>query len=210
VYVHGPYLYWLTGGQTAATAGSLVRQVKTGGMTEVLSPAYVGTGYVVVDDQYAYWSVVGDLSSGQGQVFRLATNGTGQVETMLSGVDTPWRLELDANTLYVGIGALTQVQNNIFNGRIVALDKVAPAPVPVTSVVDNQSGLRGVAVDSTYVYWIANVPHDGIFKAPKAGGGAPIVVATGQALPVDIAVDDHYIFWINSSVPNGAVMRLSK
>jgi hypothetical protein len=205
--VRGAYLYWLTG--TDRAPGVLARAPLAGGATEVLGSGYLGTGSVIVDDQYVYWSVLGDYSAGQGQVLRMPVAG-GAVETVLTGLDTPLSLALDSNKLFVGLGSVTRVSNNIFNGQLVSMDRTAAAPAQSVTIADNQSGVFALAVDGTNVYWIAGVPHDGIFKATKSGGDAPVKLASGQASPVDIAVDDRFVYWINGSVPNGAVMRLPK
>lgn len=210
IRAQGSFVYWLTGTIDPKTPGGLQRVSKGGGPTETLSPNYQGTGAVTVDDQYAYWTVRGDLSPGQGQILRVATTGSGVVETLLTGIDSPYRLVTDSNRLYVGVGSTRIAVNGVFNGQVVSWDKLAAPPAHPQSIATNQPGLVAVAVDDSYAYWVVEgVGSSSILKAPKAGG-AVTTLATGQAGAVAIAVDDQYVFWINSSIPNGAVMRLAK
>ena len=86
-------------------------------------------------------------------------------------------------------------------------------------VAEDKGGLTsGVAVDSGYVYWTSEASPDGgsalntgsVMKTP-IGGGATKVLATGQAIPLDLKVDATNLYWVNQgevTTPNGSVMKL--
>jgi hypothetical protein len=59
----------------------------------------------------------------------------------------------------------------------------------------------GVAVDDTFVYWTE--PASGtIRRAPKAGTGASVQVATGQDMPKAIAAMGGFVYWGNVGTTN--------
>jgi hypothetical protein len=82
------------------------------------------------------------------------------------------------------------------------------------SVVISDDGFnaRGIAVDSTSVYWV-NSGHSGgdhvgtVMKVP-IGGGTQVTLAHEQAVPNDIAVDSTSVYWVN--LEGGTVMRVAK
>jgi hypothetical protein len=42
------------------------------------------------------------------------------------------------------------------------------------------------------------------------GGGAPMVLASGQFQPWGIAVDANNVYWTNNAIAPGTVMRVRK
>lgn len=56
------------------------------------------------------------------------------------------------------------------------------------------------------VYWADT--SDGSIHSMPIGGGAPTLLAQGQAKPVRIAMDSSYVYWSNNL--GGAIMRTLK
>jgi hypothetical protein len=63
-------------------------------------------------------------------------------------------------------------------------------------------------VDGADVYWtntgglcgMAPPGNDGAVMKVGKGGGAPIVLASGQQGPTGLAVDDAFVYWANAGV----------
>jgi hypothetical protein len=64
-------------------------------------------------------------------------------------------------------------------------------------------------VDDAYVYWSEGFTGSdfAIKKAPKSGG-APSVIATGQGAFLDLAVDEHCVYW--ADLYGGRIVRAPK
>ncbi|MFO0735614.1 MAG: hypothetical protein U0270_07035 [Labilithrix sp.] len=70
-----------------------------------------------------------------------------------------------------------------------ASDKVSTTPEGAAN------GLGDLTLDATHVYWTAGSDKGGVFRAPKALGAIPEVLASGVAYASAIVVDDHAIYW---------------
>jgi hypothetical protein len=72
-----------------------------------------------------------------------------------------------------------------------------PPRMPIT-IYKPQAGatVRGITVDATYIYWAEGGPGRGIFRMPKLGGMADVVLMHGPSLSAyDVAVDSTSIYW---------------
>jgi hypothetical protein len=76
----------------------------------------------------------------------------------------------------------------------------AGTPSPLAS--GNQA--QRIATDGTNVYWTSK---DGDVSKVPVGGGAVVVLASGQDQPWDIAIDAHCVYWTNRG---GTVMTIRK
>jgi hypothetical protein len=97
------------------------------------------------------------------------------------------------------------------------LMKVPLSGGPPTTLTSIANGTTALAVDATDVYWtdVGNVGGGspdagptGLVRSVPIGGGTPTIVATGQASPLDVAVDDASVYWLNARP--GAVMKVPK
>lgn len=65
----------------------------------------------------------------------------------------------------------------------------------------------GLAVDDDRVYWTTTVTPGSIYSAAKDGSDRR-VLATGQTLPLRLAIDDAYVYWGNGGA--GGLRRVAK
>jgi hypothetical protein len=63
----------------------------------------------------------------------------------------------------------------------------------------------GFAIDSTNIYWtnFASSPYGAIWEAPLDGGPS-VILASGQATPNGIVVQDSVLYWSNSGSSEGS------
>jgi hypothetical protein len=86
----------------------------------------------------------------------------------------------------------------------------------VTTLVASLSGPMGRGVDEGFVYYgsrgTAPAFADGIlYKVPK-NGGAPVVLATGLNLPLNLTLDDQRVYWSNGGTETalGTIAAIAK
>lgn len=72
-----------------------------------------------------------------------------------------------------------------------------------SGVVDvlSETGGRALAIDSSYIYWVAGLSSSSILRAPRAGGPSTSLVDDRQQI-ISLAVDDHHIYWTELDVNN--------
>jgi len=61
-------------------------------------------------------------------------------------------------------------------------------------VAPEEHGAKFVTADETHAYWSTEAA---IRRAPIAGGGPVETVAGGQPTPMGLALDAHYVYWVN-------------
>jgi len=65
---------------------------------------------------------------------------------------------------------------------------------------------KGLAIDSSNVYWTGDSSPGSVSYVPIVGG-ASTVLASGQDAPWGIVVTDGYAFWTNAAMTTGTVMK---
>jgi hypothetical protein len=99
------------------------------------------------------------------------------------------------------------------NGAVMQIALSSPnAPVPLAT---SQPNPRGIAVDSTSVYWsipfnAQQSPASGEIRKISVGGGSITPLATGQDLPGPIARDASFVYWANAGMDNPAIKKVAK
>jgi hypothetical protein len=183
-----------------AVDGSRVFYTAGSGNTGLVGSALLGGGGgttlaannfpwgIAVDATNAYF----DANFNMGDVFQAAKGG-GQAPTVLGTGKFPYSMAVDATHVYfvdtVGVFKLSLAAG--------VLEKLADA-----------GNARSMTIDDTHVYWTESVANGSVRKVAKSG--APVsTLATGQASPRGIAVNEKAIFWGND-VPGGAVMMVAK
>jgi sugar lactone lactonase YvrE len=83
-------------------------------------------------------------------------------------------------------------------------DGHGPAPTPIVST----QTINFLAIDDTAIYWTDN-PDGTVWKAPIGGGaGMGKGIASDMNGPDAIAIDEAYVYWINTTI--WSVNRVSK
>jgi len=207
--VDGSGVYWLTGTVLVGSEGGVIKTALTGGGTQTLTKGkYIGPGALTLDADSVYFSIMGQLGEGQGSVYRVRKTGD-MPEVPIAGValTAPFALTVVGLDLFVTTGASTGQK-----GSILRFPKNAVGVPPSASIVDNQLGLIGLTNDGQSLFWLVTTGsiYGGSVLTIPIAGGAPRVLSNPEQLDVALAVDDAYVYWINSSTPNGSVRRVAK
>ena len=173
------------------TAGN-VDVALQGEAASVVAGGQAGPSAVVDDNAGVYWTTQGTSQEGAVMVQPTFANGM-PPETVISGT---WPLE---NLVLGGAGLL--VVSDTHGG----LFSVNPSGMSTMGLSSNPS-IGGIAADDTFAYWTDGISS--VAKVPLATG-APIVLASAQAKPSEVAVDALYVYWINQGAEpgTGAVME---
>src|SRR6185295_12365980 len=116
---------------------------------------------------------------GGGQPFVLASSGSG------------------ATGIAARAGTVYWTTTNITSGALMKIDLEGGSPVELATAVAPQGPC--VTVNDEYVFWTdfgADVTT-GTINATPVNGGATRVLASGQELPMGIAVDSDHVYWAN-------------
>ncbi len=186
-------VYWVDYAGCDPGAGKVKKAPKSGGAPTVLATGQGCPMAIAVDGANVYWIAVGD-----GAV-RAVPKAGGAVATLAGGetfFDSGVFLALDADALYYG------AQHDLRR-----LPKSNGAPTTLSSVGGN---VTGVAVDGGRVFFadFQDQPNGGVFSVPT-GGGAPTVIATGECLPFQVALDAARVYWVNEAC-GGAVVAAGR
>jgi hypothetical protein len=135
-----------------------------------------------------------------------------EADAVVEGLDRPRYFDFDDDYLYVATEG---------DGRIQQMRKSGAGSPTVLAY--EQDRPYGIAVDDRAVYWTnsATTPPagdcevaNGTIMAMPLAGGEIVELATNQACPLAIAVDDTGLYWVNmgrdSDPSSGAVMRMPK
>lgn len=206
--VDGSGVYWLTGTGLLGSEGGVVATALTGGGTRTLTKQkYVGPGALTLDADSVYFSIMGQFGEGEGSVYRVGKAGDTPEVPIAKGLTSPFALTVFGLDLFVTTGFSTGQK-----GSILRFPKDGIGVPPSASIVDNQLGLIALTNDGQSLFWlvITGSIYGGSVLTTPIAGGAPRVLSNPEQLDVALAVDDAYVYWINSSTPNGSVRRVAK
>ncbi len=176
-------------------AGTVARLPKTGGAPRVLVSGLDAPSSVFVDAKNVYFTTASAV--------RRVPKGGGAITTIATRQDSPGDVVADGK--YVFWSTYTSVVR-------------APLAGGPSVVIARASGaVPGIAIDTSTVYFIDNPAYGltGVVKSIPKVGGKVSVVASEQAIPMDLAVDGTNVYWANSALADlytdaGSVVRWSK
>jgi hypothetical protein len=186
----GAHVYTTTFDPNLPLGGNLV-SVPIGGGTVSLPAG--GYGEVAVDARYIYYTTYNQASINNSTIARIPVGG-GSPVTLYTGAeaytDLAKTIAIDATYVYL---------SGYESGQIVRVPIAGGAPLVLA-----QSGLpEGLAVDSSYVYWVTTggegTVNGACMKVP-IGGGTPITVASGLDFPVAVAVDSTSVYIVDMAM----------
>lgn len=158
---------------------------------------------ITVDSTHVYFTTRGTEGHVDGTVVRVPAAG-GPLEVIASGLSAPMHLALDETSVYVTI--LGGPAPDYSASAIVTIPKRGGPPKIVAAELEAVSGF---AADGTSIYWASQGSRraDGqVFRLDRAGG-RPVVLASGEHSPTDLAVDQAGVFW---TCYDGVVRRVGK
>ncbi len=159
------------------------------------------------DGTYIYWSTRGSLDENglwnddmaDGKIMRAHTDGS-SVETLASGLYSPWDIAVDDTNLYwVSVGGTYRMRKD---GRdVVLIDQI-----PYYDNMGVNGSISGdIEVDDRNVYWI----NYGSLKIMDKNSGAVQEFDFGQVY-WDIEINSSYIYGLDSNGDQTFLWRMSK
>ena len=197
---------WLADGRaywTHKEAGEVYAADLDGNNFATLASAQPEPRQIVVFDGFAYFS------AGPAPEVRRVPIGGGAVESFASP-DPPYETVAFAWGLAVADGAVFFRETDWGSGLEGRLMRLDPSSGDIVQVVQSP-GARGLTSDGADLFWTGN--EDNTISRADLAGENPQVVATGQATPNGIAVDDEAIYWTNRSDGNpqaGSIFKVAK
>jgi hypothetical protein len=130
---------------------------------------------------YVYWS------NEQGTIGRASLDGSSPNQSFITGIPAPVAVAVHGDYLY-----WTEESNQIGRAK---LNGTGVNPALIT--FPPNSGLKGIAVDGTYIYW-TSLYTNSIGRAKLNGTGPNQSFITGANGPYGVAVNGNYIYWTNT------------
>jgi hypothetical protein len=168
---------------------------------------------IAVNATTIYWTQPNTTTTLGGLLQKPFAAGT-TVSTVVANLQDPRGIALDLNNIYWVDYADTSVDQAKILGGSVVTDWPAfsspGTPIPPTYVQP-----LSVAVDSMFIYWVANGTGD-ILRVPIGAAATipPTVLQSGEGTPFAIAVDGTNVYWVDQGTsvnpPNGSVKQKAK
>lgn len=227
VIVDGGNLYWLTG----SSVGQVMTAPVAGGEPRVLADMQRAPQQIVARAGQLYWTNAG----GDGTVATMPVGG-GDVTLLAIRQGSPGPIAADADTLYWSSFGQAEVReqpriNGLEHQKAIAAGSAASLFVVDRTVFWSGAELEGgghifqikpgeesevlassdaafaVVADEHHVYW-TDVLSGQVLRVTRAGG-PPEVVGMNLHNPLQLAIDDRNVYWIDSVV-DGKLFKRAK
>lgn len=225
--IDATHVYWTTSSPT----GAVKKVAKGGGAETSLATGQNDPRRVAVDGANVYWS------NYQGGVVQQMPKGGGSAVVLASGQNNPYGLAANATDVYwvnlnggnalmrvpIGGGAAALLVTNNGGGADVVLDAkrayftTTPGSVlsfdltggTQSTIATLPTGPFSIDVDATDVYF-SDYFNGNVFKAPKAGGGEAVALASGLggSSADGLAIDATHVYWVEWT--SSTVKRIPK
>jgi hypothetical protein len=201
------YFYGVGGIFLGTAEGGVARAKKDGNGSDVLALYTKDPRRLALstDGKDVYWTQAGAIAHSPNNP--LPDGSSNVADTFVSGQSNPTSIAID-DTHVFWTNPPPDGDGDVWRASL-------KTPSDAQAIVTHADGMNayGVAVDAQYVYWTSNTQGGSVWRADKnAALAAPvaIAIAKGQSYPSDVFVDGEAIYWTNSSVSDGAIMKLAK
>ncbi len=191
------YLYFTSLGTEAMSYGdgAVVRLEKYGQGRVTLASPEKAPSQLALDDLVVYWTSLGEAPTyDDGAILAVDKSGDTR-RTLAQGQSFPGGLAAGVDDIFWTSG-----------GAAGTVAKVAKGGGEVIAVATAQNTPHDVAVDAEHVFWTAR--FGGVVQQAAADGSAPLTLASDQAGPTLLALDDLWVYWVNWD--EGRVLRILK
>jgi hypothetical protein len=175
-----------------------VAESADGGKAHVLVHAKQPFTAITSTDDHVFWVSIED------KIIARYDIGTGNISTLLSvdALDLPSTLATDGKNVYFGGTSGTELV-------VSAIPIVGGDPVTLHSEACVDAGgsrcIGDVATDGDFVYFTSKT---GTVRKVSTSGGDATTIASGQARPFAVTVDDRCVYW--SNLDDGTVWAAPK
>ena len=191
-------VYWVNSGN-----GTVMKVLASGGTPVTIASEQYNPTAIAVDGANVYWTNAGtgDCTAAAastpsvcpGSAVMMAPLSGGQA-VMLAPASVPVAIAVDGANVYWAGGA------GDAGGLVV---KVPLDGTAATTLASGQSGIHGVAVNATYVYWTNDTEAGSVMEAPVAGGYTGTLPST-QDYPGAIQATSASVYWLDAIGRSGA------
>ena len=214
-------VYWVN-----ATDGAVLTVPLLGGPTTQLAVNQDSPSHLALASGNLFWTDSG--SQGLGSVMKKSI--AGGAPTALLDSPSPDRIAANGDTVFYsdrdglysysarewrtistgGIMSIAADGSHVYWSTTSGIFRAATPDGAPEMIHDTAS--MALAIDGTHLYFVEyhvtpTISWD-IRRLPLAGG-APLTLASGQVQPAGLALDDHFLYWVNSTA-TGAVVRVGK
>lgn len=186
ITTNGTKLFWVNG-----NSGNVRSDDVTLSNPQTIVQNQIGLSRVAANATTVFFTVTNGVSSGP-------VGGTTSPNAFSTGMN-PRDLALDATYVYVAYATEVHRQTHAFGGEI---------------VVAKGTDIQRLAVDASGIYFTDRGGAIGrILRCPVAGCTAaqvPEVLATGEIMPLGIALDATHVYWTNEATSGGTIRRVAK
>jgi len=171
-------------------------EIHGGREEQVVAESQQQPAALALDDDHVYWSNLGSGMSKDGTIVKMPKDG-GPITVLAEGQQLPWQMALYGSQVF---------WTNMFEGApIMAAPKDGSEPAHV--IWSGDQSARGIAVDSTGVYW-ADFDAATINHCPLTGcSQPPETIAAQQLTALAVALDDAWVYWARNG---GGIFRAGK